>query len=268
VDIAAIEGQQMSDKTVGFIGGGRITRVFLGGWARAGQMPASVIVSDTDSAVLARLKQSHGAVETVTDNSLAAAQNVVFLALHPPVIADAMGQVKSSLKSGAILASLAPKLTFAKLSGLLDGFDRLARVIPNAPSIVGAGFNPMAFSNALGDNDRAVVRGLLAPLGTCCETAEEKLEAYALLTGMGPTYFWPLLYELMTLGESFGLSRSEAESAVQHMLSGTVDTMLASGLSAGEVQDLVPAKPLADVVPIILDAYRTKLKAVFEKIKP
>lgn len=31
----------MSDKTVGFIGGGRITRVFLGGWTRAGHMPGS-----------------------------------------------------------------------------------------------------------------------------------------------------------------------------------------------------------------------------------
>ena len=202
----------MSGKTVGFIGGGRITRVFLGGWARAGQMPASVVVSDTDSAVLARLKQAHGTVETVADNSAAAAQDVVFVALHPPVIPEALGQVKASLKSGAIVVSSAPKLTFAKLTGLLDGFDRLARVIPNAPSIVGAGFNPVAFSSALVDADRDVVRGLFRSLGKCCETAEEKLEAYAVITGMGPTYFWPLLYELIALGESFGLSRSEAES--------------------------------------------------------
>ena len=85
---------------------------------------------------------------------------------------------------------------------------------------------------------------------------------------MGPTYFWPLLYELIALGESFGLGRSEAESGVKHMLSGTVNTMLESGLNAGEVQDLVPVKPLADVEQMILEAYRTKLKAVFEKIKP
>ena len=258
----------MSGKTIGFIGGGRITRVFLGGWARAGQMPASVVVSDTDSAVLARLKQEHGIVDTVANNSAAAAQDVVFVALHPPVISDALGQVQSSLKSGAIVVSLAPKLTIAKLAEMLDGFDRLARIIPNAPSIVGAGFNPLAFSSALPESERDVVRGLLRPLGKCCETAEEKLEAYALITGMGPTYFWPLLYELIALGVSFGLSRSEAESGVKHMLSGTVNTMLESGLSAGGVQDLVPVKPLADVEQMILEAYRTKLKAVFDKIKP
>ena len=228
-----------------------------------------MVVSDIDAGVLASLKQSYGAIEiAANDNARAAAQNVVFVALHPPVIPDALAKVKSSLTAGAIVVSLAPKWTIAKLIGMLDGFDRLARIIPNAPSIVGAGFNPLAFSGTLAESERDVVRGLLHPLGKCCETAEEKLEAYALITGMGPTYFWPLLYELIALGVSFGLSRSEAESAVQHMLSGTVNTMLESGLSAGGVQDLVPVKPLADVEQMILEAYRTKLKAVFDKIKP
>ena len=135
----------MNGKTVGFIGGGRITRVFLGGWARAGQMPASVVVSDTDSAVLARLKQTHGTVETVADNSAAAAQDVVFVALHPPLISDALGQVKASLKSGAIVVSLAPKLTLAKLAGILDGFDRLAASSPTRPRSSGPASIPSRF---------------------------------------------------------------------------------------------------------------------------
>ena len=50
----------MSGKSIGFIGGGRITRVFLGGWAKAGKVPSTVVVSDTDAGVLASLKQSYG----------------------------------------------------------------------------------------------------------------------------------------------------------------------------------------------------------------
>ena len=89
-----------------------------------------------------------------------------------------------------------------------------------------------------------------------------------LCLAMGPTYFWPTLYELVALGESFGLDRSEAATAVKQMLAGTVATMLESGLDAAAVQDLVPVKPLADLEQTILDAYRMKLKAVYEKIKP
>ncbi len=49
---------------------------------------------------------------------------------------------------------------------------------------------------------------------------------------------------------------------------GTMATMADSGLDARAVQDLVPVKPLADIESSILEAYRSKLKAVFEKIKP
>ena len=170
----------MSGKSIGFIGGGRITRVFLGGWAKAGKVPSTVVVSDIDAGVLASLKQSYGAIEiAANDNARAAAQNVVFVALHPPVIPDALAKVKSSLTAGAIVVSLAPKWTIAKLAGMLDGFDRLARIIPNAPRSSGPASIPSRFPARCRRVERDVVRGLLHPLGKCCETAEEKLEAYA-----------------------------------------------------------------------------------------
>ena len=259
----------MNDKTIGFIGGGRIARVFLGGWSKAGKLPGTVVVSDTDPQVLEMLKQEFESVDTVCDgNPAAMEQDVVFLAVHPPVIPEALTKLKNVPKSTTILISLAPKFTMGRLTELLGGFNRLVRVIPNAPSIVGAGFNPLAFSESLTEADREIVRNLLDPLGECSETEESKLEAFAVLTGMGPTYFWPLLYELVALGESFGLTRSEAIAGVRQMLAGTVATMLDSGLGAEAVQDLVPVKPMADIVPTILDEYRTKLTAVFDRIKP
>lgn len=259
----------MNDKTIGFIGGGRIARIFLGGWSKAGKLPGTVVVSDTDPQVLDTIKQEFESVDTVCDGNMAAmGQDVVFLAVHPPAIPETLPTLKDAAGSTTILVSLAPKFTMGQLTGLLGGFNRLARVIPNAPSIVGAGFNPLAFSGTLAEADRDIVRNLLAPLGECRETEESKLEAFAVLTGMGPTYFWPLLYELVALGESFGLTRSEAMSGVRQMLAGTVATMSDSRLGAEAVQDLVPVKPMADIVPTILDAYRTKLTAVFDKIKP
>lgn len=259
----------MTHKTVGFLGGGRIARVFLGGWARAGAIPAEVVASDNDAQVVQRLQATFPMVNAVVgDNAAAMGQDVVFVALHPPAIADTLAAVRSALKPAAIVVSLAPKLTLAKLSVILGGFDRLARMIPNAPSIVGAGFNPVAFSPSLPEADRETIRQLVRPLGECHPTEEPKLEAFAVLTGMGPTYFWPMFYELLALGESFGLDRSECARGLRQMLSGAVATMLESGLDAAAVQDLVPVKPLADVEQATLEAYRAKLKAVFDKIKP
>ncbi|OQB94702.1 MAG: hypothetical protein BWX86_01412 [Verrucomicrobia bacterium ADurb.Bin122] len=39
----------MHTPAIGFIGGGRITRIFLAGWARAGQLPARIVVADPNA---------------------------------------------------------------------------------------------------------------------------------------------------------------------------------------------------------------------------
>lgn len=259
----------MMDRSIGFVGGGRVATILLGGWARAGVMPSRVCVSDADDGVLSRLKGTHGSIDAVgNDNARAAGQEVVFLALHPPAIPDALPKLKSALNADAVLVSLAPKLTIARLTGMLDGFGRIARTIPNAASIVCAGYNPIAFGDALSADDRAALRGLFLPLGKCVEVPEETLEAYAILTAMGPTYLWPQLYELQSLGESFGLEPAKAAEGVREMVVGTLAAMYQSGLDAGGVVDLIPVKPLADLEPTIIDGYRTKLTGLMGKIRP
>jgi pyrroline-5-carboxylate reductase len=167
-----------------------------------------------------------------------------------------------------MVVSLAPKLSIADLGGLLGGFDRLARVIPNAASIVGAGFNPVSFSAALAPGERERLVRLLGVLGQAPEVPEQDLEAYAVLTAMGPTYLWFQLHELAALGCSFGLQPGAADDAVASMAIGAVRAMRDSGLAPDEVMDLIPVRPLADEEEGWKAAYRTRLRAVFDRIRP
>jgi pyrroline-5-carboxylate reductase len=258
----------MHHKTIGFIGGGRITRISLEGWTRAQKLPASITISDPNAEALAKLKARFPSITTTPDNTHAAAREVVFLAVHPPVMADTVTAVKGTVKPDALVVSLAPKFTFAKLSGLLGGFARIARVIPNAPSVMGLGFNPVSFSRALSVADRQVVTDLLGPLGECPEVAEEKLEGYAVLSAMGPTYLWFQLQALREVAASFGLSDVEIAPALKRMVCGGTRTLLESGLTPGEVMDLIPVKPLADMEAQVSEMYRTRLPGIYQKIKP
>ena len=258
----------MSTKTIGFIGGGRITRIFLDGWTRASTLPPSITVSDPNAETLARLKAGFPAVATTPENATAAARDIVLLAVHPPVMADAVPAIRGALRPDALVVSLAPKFTVARLSGLLGGFARIARVIPNAPSIMGLGYNPVAFAPALSQADKAELKALLAPLGDCPEVAEDKLEAYAVLSAMGPTYLWFQLQALREVAAGFGLSDPEITPALKRMVCGGTRTLLESGLTPAEVMDLVPVKPLAEMEPQVSEMYRTRLPAVYQKIKP
>jgi len=258
----------MNAPTVGFIGGGRIARIFLEGWARAQKLPARIVIADPDAETLAKLKNQFPFVETSSDIALAAAQDLVFLATHPPVLAEAAGRAAAALKPAAILVSLAPKFTIAKLTALLGGFERIARSNPNAPSVIGVGMNPIVFGSALTATDRTIVQALFAPLGENPDVAEEKLEAYAVFTAMGPTYLWFQLQALRELAMSFGLTAAEADAGLKRMVGGAVNTLVDSGLAPADVMDLVPVKPLAEMESQVLEFYRTRLPALFQKIKP
>jgi len=42
----------MEKKSFGFVGGGSAARILLGGFKKAGRMPGTIVVSDTEVAVL------------------------------------------------------------------------------------------------------------------------------------------------------------------------------------------------------------------------
>lgn len=258
----------MTNKTIGFIGGGRITGIFLEGWQRAGQLPGKVVVSDCNAETLAKLKARFPSVETTAQSAAAAAQDIVFLAVHPPVMVEVAMGLKGSFQPGAVVVSLAPKFTMAKLTELLGGFARLARVIPNAASVIGAGFNPVAFGAALSAADNAGISGLLTPLGECPEVMEAKLEAYAVLSAMSPTYLWFQLQALREVAAGFGLTDAEIAPALKRSVCGATRTLLESGLTPAEVFDLIPVKPLAEMEAQVTEMYRTRLPAIYQKIKP
>ncbi len=256
----------MKNKTIGFIGGGRVTRIFLKALSNFNNLPESILVSDPSDEILARLKTEFPQISITNKNIEAAGQDYVFISLHPPVMADTLTEIKAGLKSDSIIISLAPKFSISKINSLLNGNGKVVRMIPNAPTIINNGYNPVAFSDSISFAERNELINFFSALGECPEVEEKKIEAYAILCAMGPTYFWFQLNELKNLSISFGLTEEDAREGIQKMMSGALDTMFNSGLTFEEVVDLVPVKPLADVENEIKEMYKQRLTAVNERI--
>jgi pyrroline-5-carboxylate reductase len=257
----------MNSHSIGFIGGGRVARILLGGLERAGAFPATCVVSDLDAKVLETLRGRFPGIHTTgADNAEPARQEIVFGALHPPVLKEALPGVGKHLRPGAIFVSLAPVIRIPGLHGALRGFGRVARMIPNAASIVGSGFNPIAFAEGIDQEARKNLVDWLGALGECPEVPDEDLEAYAILTAMGPTYFWYQFAELVRLGIDLGLDEESTRHALERMLHGGVEAFFGSGLMADEVIDLIPVKPLEATEDGVREAYRTRLRALHDKL--
>ena len=133
-------------KTLGFIGGGRITRILLNGFKNAGVSFGKISVYETNETVLNTLKNEFPQIGTsVADPSTAAAADWVFIALHPPVLMETLNSIRNSVRKDALVISLAPKITIEKIRSVLTAVPGIGRMNPNAGSYVRKGFNPVCF---------------------------------------------------------------------------------------------------------------------------
>ena len=146
--------------------------------------------------------------------------------------------------------------------------NQIARVIPNATSVINHGYNPVSFASEMSEIQKWYILEMLNLLGHTFETAEEKLEAYALLSAMLPTYFWFQWNELETIGTQFGLSQAECRESIYETLNAALNTMYRSAMSPNEVMDLVPVKPIGENEEQIKAIYQEKLNGLYQKIKP
>lgn len=258
----------MKTKSLGFIGGGRVTKIFLQAFANKNAEFESVIVYDTNTDVLNDLKKQFPGIILAETVSKAAKQEIVFIALHPPVIMETLEKVSGDISAGTTLLSLAPKINLEKIRAKLPGLRKIIRVIPNATSYINEGYNPVCFTNDFPADEKQELLVLLGLLGYTFEVSENKLECYAIMSAMLPTYFWFQWKELIMIGQKIGLSELECVEAVYETLNASLDLMYKSELSPEKVIDLIPVKPIGEHEPQIVEIYKTKLIGLFEKIKP
>src|SRR5512133_3181369 len=150
--------------SIGFIGGGRITRILLQAFSNKNVKFSTVIVADPNSDVSSKLKSDYPFIK-VEDASIAASQDIVFISLHPPVIMETLELIKNYVRSDATVISLAPKISIAKILLKLTQVKNIARLIPNATSYINDGYNPVCFSAGFNNSEKDSVMDLLRNLG-------------------------------------------------------------------------------------------------------
>lgn len=256
----------MKSFSLGFIGGGRITRIFLRAFQNRLMPLNNVVVCDTNSSVLEELKIQFPEISTNDDCSACAKQEVVIIALHPPHIVPILDQIRELIKPETIVISLAPKISLNKMEEMLPT-KNIARMIPNATSYINQGFNPICFQPGFNETGKTQLLTLLSTLGKIFETDEHKLESYALISAMLPTYFWFQWQELEKIGGELGLTTDETRQSIFETLDAANNLYFQSGLSGEEVIDLIPVKPIAEHEDYIKNCLNSKLLPLFEKIK-
>jgi len=255
-------------KSIGFVGGGRVAKILINAINNSEISVDKINVSDINSEILNSLKSSYSHVNifhneyTETLNS-----DYIFIALHPPVFLEFLKNNKSLINSSSVIISLAPKIKIDKILECFSDKMKIVRMNPNSPSYIGKGYCPVVFSNDFPLDELKKLNELFTVFGECPEVDEDKLEAFAIITAMGPTYLSFQIYELMNLADSFGLSKNEIKSGISSMLHGLTDLIFESNLIKNEVLDLIPVKPMEQFENEIISNYQNVLTNLYSKLK-
>jgi len=202
----------MTDGTISFIGGGNMAASLIGGLIADGRDPASIYVSDVDTAKLEALADAFR-IQTSSDNEEAVSlAGAVVFAVKPQVMAPVVKGVAVAGKAHRpLFVSIAAGVREADILRWL-GFDAaIVRSMPNTPALVGSGATAL-FANAFTTNEqKSLAESVLRAVGlTVWVDDEDLLDAVTALSGSGPAYFFFLMESMERAGIALGLSKDHA----------------------------------------------------------
>jgi pyrroline-5-carboxylate reductase len=257
----------MEKKSVGFIGGGRITRILLQAFKNKLLKFDSITVFDIHNDTMDSLLNQFPEIKRAHSPELPAKQDIIILAVHPPVMLDTLNSIKNTISINTTAISLAPKITIDKMLSILPT-SRIVRLIPNATSYINEGYNPVSFHESFSKNEKKQLFKIFEVLGETIEVEEKKLESYAIISAMLPTYFWFQWRKMEEIGIKTGLPGEETRQTLFETLQRSLILYYKSGLPHDAITDLIPVKPIGDKEEEINDIYESKLLGLFEKLKP
>jgi len=226
--------------TVGFIGAGQMARALAGGFVGARLVePSRIMAADAlPSACDAFVDAIPEARSAASNRELVLACDIVFLSVKPQNVGQVCDEIRTSITDRKLIVSIVAGVTLGRLAESL-GTERLIRVMPNTPCLVGDG--AAGFSRAAGatDTDAQHVTALLSATGYVAELEESLIDAVTGLSGSGPAYIYQVIEALSDGGVQMGLPREIASQLAAATVRGAAEMVIQTGERPAVLKDRV-----------------------------
>ena len=225
-------------RNIVFIGGGNMAQALVGGLVKAGRPGASIIVIEPSEGTRRRLVGQYGISARSAPGPFLEMAEILVWAVKPQNF-----EIASSSCGGHVAGALQVSVMAGVRSDAIvaaTGSERVIRVMPNTPALIGQGIAGMFARKAVTDEDRADAVALLGPTGELIWVGEEvQLDAVTALSGSGPAYVFLLLEALLEAGRQMGLPTQAARRFAEQTVAGSAALAAASPDSPAELRRIV-----------------------------
>jgi pyrroline-5-carboxylate reductase len=185
--------------------------------------------------------------------------DTVLLALPPAAVQSVVSDIRQVLQQRQIILSLAGAVPLSYIEGLAGEGIAVMRIMPNTPSLIGQGMNPVCYGKYVSGQAKEAVDELLTVLGDSVVVADEQMNWCTGLTGAAPRYVFAVIEALAEAGVEAGLDRAKAVRMAAQVVAGSGLAVLQSGLDIEELKALTPLQPLDEdaAIPLFREAVET-----------
>ncbi|MEM6472071.1 MAG: pyrroline-5-carboxylate reductase [Planctomycetota bacterium] len=252
----------MNHSRLVLIGGGQMGRALVGGMISVGMFSQeNVTVVDPNPECLAWWRENFPDTKPASEpnQQICEAADVLLLAVKPHLTRGVTAQAASLTQSPRLIVSVAAGILLGELAAAA-GHDRVVRVMPNTPSLVGAGASGYCVGETVSEEDCQWVESALSGVGIAVKVTERQLDAVTGLSGSGPAYLCVVIEALADGGVLAGLPRQMAMKLASQTVLGTAKLVQQTGRHPGELKDAV-ASPGGTTIPALHELEKGRLRA-------
>lgn len=220
----------LKSQKIGFLGAGNMAQAMIKGLVEGGIPAKNIFVTNRTPGKLQKLQESFGVHPLSSNNELIDVCDIVILAVKPQDLLTALEPVSRAFDENTVVISVAAGIRMEKLERYIHGA-RLARVMPNTPSLIGRGVIGYLLND---DDDKALdstVEDLFTPLGRVIKVFDEdQFEALMISCSSGTGFVFEMMMYWQDWIEEHGFSAEEARVM-------TIETFVGASLLASQAHE-------------------------------
>jgi pyrroline-5-carboxylate reductase len=230
----------MTERTVAFLGGGKMGEALISGLIRSGGRTADEIMVTCRRDERAReLGGKYGIAATLDNGEAAKWARTLVLMAKPQDIETLLSQVRAFVTPATLVISFAAGIRTSFVEKHLPEDVPVVRVMSNVPVMVDEAMSVVAAGRVATDEHLGMAEELLGYVGKVLRLKESHLDAVTATSGSGPAYFFLLAEAMIEACILLGLSRDVATELIIQTMLGSAKMLRDTGKHPVELREMV-----------------------------
>ncbi|SME27071.1 Pyrroline-5-carboxylate reductase [Bacillus paranthracis] len=220
----------MSIQNISFLGAGSIAEAIIGGLLHANVVKGEQITvsNRSNETRLQELHNKYSVKGTHNKKELLTNTNILFLAMKPKDVAEALTPFKEDIHNNLLIISLLAGVSTHSIRNLLQKDVPIIRAMPNTSAAILKSATAISSSKHATKEHIQTAIALFETIGLVSVVEEEEMHAVTALSGSGPAYIYYVVEAMEEAAKKIGLKEDVAKSLILQTMIGAAEMLKAS----------------------------------------